>query len=82
MTTKCFAVLFNILHVYVLAPVVFMLLPNKKRKDGKPTGSSIFFYRFETFGNIREKDWYITLPDGERVLGTASGEGWAAAMTK
>jgi len=31
-TTKCFAVLFNILHVYVLAPVVFMLLPNKKRK--------------------------------------------------
>lgn len=55
---------------------------HKKRKDGKPTGSSIFFYRFETFGNIREKDWYITLPDGERVLGTASGEGWAAAMTK
>ena len=31
-TTKCYAVLFYILHVYVLAPVVFMLLPNKKRR--------------------------------------------------
>ena len=53
-----------------------------KRKDGKPTGSSLFFYRFDTFGNIRDKDWYLTLPDGERVLGTACGEGWAAAMTR
>ena len=33
MTTKCYAVLFYILHVYVLAPVVFMLLPNKKKED-------------------------------------------------
>jgi WD40 repeat protein len=51
------------------------------KKGGKPTGSSIYFYRFETFGKFLDKDWYLTLPDGERVLGTASGGGWAAVVT-
>lgn len=46
-----------------------------------PKGSSIYFHRFETFGALREKDWYLTLPDGERALGCACGEGWAAVMT-
>ena len=56
---------------------------HKKRnnKSGKPMGSSIFFYRFETFGSLRDKDWYLKLPDGERVLGSACGQGWAAVMT-
>jgi chromosome transmission fidelity protein 4 len=54
----------------------------KRQPDAKPTGSSIFYYRFETFGNLRHKDWYLTLPDGERVLGSACGEGWAAVMTR
>ena len=55
---------------------------HKKRTNPKPTGSSIYFYRFDTFANIRDKDWYLTLPDGERVLGSACGEGWAAVMTR
>ena len=55
-----------------------------RKGDGnaKPTGSSIFFYRFETFGPARSKDWYLTLPDGERVLGASCGEGWSAVMTR
>ena len=47
----------------------------------KATGSTLYFLRFETFGNVREKDWFLTLPSGERALGCATGEGWAAAMT-
>eukprot|EP00536_Pseudo-nitzschia_multiseries_P001771 jgi/Psemu1/283259/fgenesh1_pg.22_\ len=57
---------------------------SKQSSDrSKPTGSSIFFYRFETSGlvNRRNKDWHLILPDGERVLGAACGDGWAAAMT-
>lgn len=46
-----------------------------------PLGSSIYFHRFNTFASLRDKDWYLTLPDGERVLGCACGEGWAAAVT-
>lgn len=53
---------------------------NQKDKS-KPTGSSIYFHRFETFAALREKDWYLTLPNGERALGCATGEGWAAVMT-
>lgn len=49
----------------------------------RPSGSSIFFNRFEPqVGNIRDKDWYLTLPDGERVLGCACGLGWAAVVTR
>jgi hypothetical protein len=52
------------------------------KDQGQPTGSSIYFHRFQTFSSVREKDWYLTLPDGERVLGSACGEGWAAVMTR
>jgi chromosome transmission fidelity protein 4 len=49
---------------------------------GKPTGSSIYFHRFEsTVGNMRDKDWHLTLPNDERALGCACGEGWAAVVT-
>jgi chromosome transmission fidelity protein 4 len=54
---------------------------SRKGPSNKPTGSSIYFHRFETFGSLRDKDWYLTLPDGERALGCASGEGWAAVVT-
>ena len=53
---------------------------NQKNRN-KATGSSIYFHRFETFAALREKDWYLTLPNGERALGCATGEGWAAVMT-
>jgi hypothetical protein len=63
------------------------LLKKSQRKrmnkdPSKPMGSSIFFYRFETFGSLRDKDWYLTLPDGERVMGSACGEGWAGVVTR
>lgn len=54
----------------------------RKQDPNKPTGSSIYFQRFETFGSLRDKDWYLTLPNGERALGCATGEGWAAVMTR
>jgi len=55
----------------------------RKRGDAgvASTGSCIYFHRFETFGPIKDKDWQLTLPSGERVLGCASGEGWAAVVT-
>jgi len=46
------------------------------------TGSCIFFYRFETYGSVKDKDWQISLPSGERALGCACGEGWAGVVTK
>jgi Minichromosome loss protein, Mcl1, middle region len=54
----------------------------KQNDSDKPMGSSIYFHRFETFAALREKDWYLTLPSGERALGCATGEGWAAVMTR
>jgi chromosome transmission fidelity protein 4 len=54
----------------------------RSNPNDNPMGSSIFFYRFETFGTLRDKDWYLKLPDGERVLGSACGQGWAAVMTR
>lgn len=53
-----------------------------KKNLAKPTGSTLYFNRFETFGNVRDKDWVLTLPSGERVVGCACGEGWAAAITR
>ncbi|CAJ1946833.1 unnamed protein product [Cylindrotheca closterium] len=50
-------------------------------QNAKPTGSSIFFYRFETLGALRDKDWFLNLPTGERVVGSACGSGWAAVVT-
>lgn len=57
---------------------------NRMSKEGglKATGSSIYFHRFETFGALRDKDWYLTLPAGERALGCACGEGWGAVITR
>lgn len=54
----------------------------RKQGPNKPTGSSVYFHRFETFASLRDKDWYLTLPSGERALGCATGEGWAAVMTR
>ncbi len=54
---------------------------SQNKGKNKATGSSIFFYRFETIGSLREKDWYLTLPVGERVWGAATGTGWAAVAT-
>lgn len=58
---------------------------NRRKKKGgsedAPKGSSIYFHRFETFGPIKDKDWVLTLPDGEMALGCACGEGWAAVAT-
>lgn len=54
----------------------------RKQDPNKPTGSSIYFHRFETFASLRDKDWHLMLPNGERALGCATGEGWAAVMTK
>jgi hypothetical protein len=49
----------------------------------KPTGSSIFFYRFaDTLNGTKNKDWHLILPDGERALGAACGDGWSAVMTR
>ena len=54
----------------------------RKGKEGiKSSGSSVYFHRFETFGNLRNKDWVVALPDAEQVMGCATGEGWAACIT-
>jgi Minichromosome loss protein, Mcl1, middle region len=56
----------------------------RKQRDPNqaPSGSTIYFHRFETFASLRDKDWYLTLPNGERVLGCATGAGWVAVMTR
>ena len=53
----------------------------KRSQKDQEGGSTIFFHRFETFASIGKKNWQVTLPDGERVLGCASGLGWVAAIT-
>lgn len=56
---------------------------SQNKRDGmKSTGSNVYFHRFETFGSLRDKDWLLTLPDGERAVGCACGEGWAAVITR
>ena len=47
----------------------------------KKSGSRIYFHRYETIGSRKDKDWSLTLPNEERVLGCASGLGWASVMT-
>ena len=54
----------------------------QSKKGKKKKGSSIQFNRFETFGRVNEKQWNVDLPEGERVLGCATGSGWGAAITK
>ena len=53
---------------------------NGGKKD-RATGSNIYFHRFDTFGSVKEKDWHLSLPEGERAVGCASGEGWNAVVT-
>ena len=56
-------------------------LKKSRKKDLAANGSTIYFRRYETFASNRDKDWYLTLPAGERVLGCAAGEGWSAVAT-
>jgi hypothetical protein len=44
-------------------------------------GSKLFFFRFDTIGAQKRKDWSATLAAGEHALGVACGEGWAAVAT-
>eukprot|EP01082_Thalassiosira_pseudonana_P008326 g7365.t1 g7365 contig24:441116-445003(+) len=54
----------------------------RKKKGGSGNkGSQVYFNRFETFGRNADKDWSVSLPSGERVLGCATGRGWGAVMT-
>ena len=53
----------------------------QRARNDSAGGSKIFFHRYEAFTKMKDKDWHFTLPDGERVLGCASGLGWAAAVT-
>jgi Minichromosome loss protein, Mcl1, middle region len=52
---------------------------SNSKSSHTPSGSSLYFRRFETFAN--QKDWVVVLPDGERALGCASGDQWVACMT-
>lgn len=54
----------------------------RMNKGSAPKGSSLYFHRYATEFSLRDKDWYLTLPDGEQVLGCAAGLGWAAAVTR
>ena len=51
----------------------------RQKKD--KAGSRVFFHRYDTFGALKEKDWSLALPSGERVLGCACGSGWASVVT-
>jgi len=48
---------------------------DRKRREGRSTGSTVHFHKFETFGPTSTKDWTVNLPGGERVLAAATGEG-------
>jgi len=56
-------------------------IKNEKRRKAGYSGSNIYFHRFESFDAQKDKDWNLTLPDGERVLGCACGNGWCAVVT-
>ena len=57
---------------------------SQKKLNGNDSakGSSVYFHRFDTFGKTSDKDWVYALPDGERVLGCATGSGWCGVMTR
>jgi len=52
------------------------------RRGERSTGSCVYFQRFNTFGPVKNKDWVLTLPEGEKVLGCATGVGWNAVVTR
>ena len=57
-------------------------LVRRSMKKKANTGSVLYFYRYETFGLAKDKDWYITLPDAEKAVICASGRGWSAIATE
>ena len=54
----------------------------KKSSSTNSGGSQIYYYRFETFGRSSDKDWVMALPDGERAMGCATGDGFGAVITR
>jgi chromosome transmission fidelity protein 4 len=54
----------------------------KKKREDSGKGSHVYFNRFETFGRNADKDWVVALPDGERVMGCATGRGWCGVITR
>jgi hypothetical protein len=54
----------------------------KKKREDSGKGSQVYFNRFETFGRNADKDWVVGLPDGERVMGCATGKGWCGVITR
>lgn len=54
---------------------------NSSSRSDRATGSNIYFHRFETFASLGDKDWTLALPEGELVLGCATGFGWNAVVT-
>jgi len=54
----------------------------KKSSSTNSGGSQIYYYRFETFGRSSDKDWVMALPDGERAMGVATGDGFGAVITR
>jgi Minichromosome loss protein, Mcl1, middle region len=67
--------------VQVSTKILEALRKSRAASEGAARGSTIYFHRYETFSTLRDKDWYLTLPDSERVVGCASGDGWAAVIT-
>ena len=60
------------------------VVKRSERRNGKSRakGSCVYFYRFNTFGSLKNKDWFVTLHEGERVISCATGIGWNAVATK
>lgn len=54
---------------------------NSSVRNDRATGSNIYFHRFDTFASLSDKDWTLSLPEGELVLGCATGIGWNAVVT-
>ena len=60
------------------------VVKRSERRSGKirATGSCVYFHRFDTFGPLKNKDWFVTLHDGEKVISCATGNGWNAVATR
>ncbi|GMH92124.1 hypothetical protein TL16_g12254 [Triparma laevis f. inornata] len=52
-----------------------------RERSNSSKGSTIFYNRFQTFGPSSTKDWTLSLPQSERVVGCATGTGWSAVLT-
>lgn len=60
------------------------VVKRSERRSGKirATGSCVYFHRFNTFGSLKNKDWFVTLHAGEKVISCATGDGWNAVATR